>query len=194
MPVRSRKQSARLAATLNSPPLTWIWHSVALRNGTRPGSRRCTRAPSDRKSSAPSWRIFRVCILFSSFGSCTDSASHAHRASPCCLRLCTAPRLHPPPCPEYNEEWLPAIGRPLSRRICQMKWLLRPSSLLLLFAALVVGAAFWVYATTSIPTRPVPMPLEAGDLEIAWVNAATSASAWQRFVQAVEDVTRVKAG
>jgi hypothetical protein len=75
-----------------------------------------------------------------------------------------------------------------------MKWLLRPSSLLLLFAALVVGAAIWVYATTTIPTRPAPMPVETGDLEIAWLNAATSASAWQRFVQAVEDVTQVKAG
>ncbi|MBI1915664.1 MAG: hypothetical protein HYS12_13170 [Planctomycetes bacterium] len=75
-----------------------------------------------------------------------------------------------------------------------MKWLLRPSNLMLLFVAVVAGAAVWVYETTTIPARPVPLPVEAGDLEIAWLNAATSASAWQRFVQAIEDVTQVKAG
>ena len=31
-----RKQSDRLAAQLNSPPLTWIWHSCALRKGMMP--------------------------------------------------------------------------------------------------------------------------------------------------------------
>ena len=74
-----------------------------------------------------------------------------------------------------------------------MKWLLRPSNLMLLFAVLVAGAAFWVYETTTMPSKPAPLPLEDGDLEIAWLNAATSASTWQRFVQAVEDVTHVKA-
>src|SRR5450759_4268873 len=65
-PVFRPKQSARFAAQLNSPPLTWILHSVALRNGMIPGSRRCTSAPSDRKSSAPSLRIFRP-VLIDSF-------------------------------------------------------------------------------------------------------------------------------
>src|SRR6266496_3754494 len=59
MPVWRRKQSARLAAVLNSPPLTWIAHSVALRKGMTPGSRRWTRAPRDRKSRAPSGRMLR---------------------------------------------------------------------------------------------------------------------------------------
>src|SRR5437867_7103071 len=59
MPVCSPKQSARLAATLNSPPLTWIRHSFALRKGMTPGSRRWTRAPRAAKSSAPSGRISR---------------------------------------------------------------------------------------------------------------------------------------
>src|SRR5512134_858520 len=58
MPVLSPKQSARLAAQLNSPPLTWILHSVALRKGIIPGSRRCTKAPSDTKSNDPCSRIF----------------------------------------------------------------------------------------------------------------------------------------
>src|SRR6516162_4175353 len=66
MPVFRPKQSARFAAQLNSPPLTWMWHSVALRNGMIPGSRRCIRAPRDRKSSAPSLRIFRP-VLIDSF-------------------------------------------------------------------------------------------------------------------------------
>src|ERR1017187_9821423 len=66
-PVFMRKQSDRLAAQLNSPPLTWILHSVALRNGTMPGSRRLTSAPRDRKSSAPFGGIFKpYFILFSS--------------------------------------------------------------------------------------------------------------------------------
>src|ERR1035438_5063235 len=66
IPVFSPKQSARFAAQLNSPPLTWILHSVALRNGMIPGSRRWISAPSDRKSSAPSLRIFNP-VLIDSF-------------------------------------------------------------------------------------------------------------------------------
>src|SRR5262249_26349140 len=92
----------------------------------------------------------------------------------------------------YNESSLPAIR--LVRRVCQMKWLLRPSNLMVLFAVLIAGAAFWVYEATTIPARPVPLPVERGDLEIAWLNTATSASAWQRFVQAVEEVTHAKVG
>ena len=53
MPVFMRKQSDRLAATLNSPPLTWMLHSVALRNGMMPGSSLCTSAPSETRSRAP---------------------------------------------------------------------------------------------------------------------------------------------
>src|SRR5262249_17513004 len=50
--VRRPKQSARFAATLNSPPETWISNERALRNGIIPGSSRWTSAPSDRKSSS----------------------------------------------------------------------------------------------------------------------------------------------
>src|SRR5579864_805071 len=64
MAVRIPKQSARLAATLNSPPLTWIWHSVALRKGMTPGSRRWTNAPSETRSNAPVLGIFNAgCIM-----------------------------------------------------------------------------------------------------------------------------------
>src|SRR4030042_1490958 len=58
MPVFSPKESARLAAQLTSPPLTWMRHSFALRNGSIPGSNRCTNAPSDRKSRDPSGGMF----------------------------------------------------------------------------------------------------------------------------------------
>src|ERR1019366_6518211 len=53
--VRRPKQSERLAATLNSPPETWILHSVALRKGMIPGSRRWTSAPRERKSMSACW-------------------------------------------------------------------------------------------------------------------------------------------
>src|SRR5579863_5963137 len=55
--VRMPKQSERFAATLNSPPLTWMAHWVALRKGIVPGSRRCTMAPSERRSNSASLRI-----------------------------------------------------------------------------------------------------------------------------------------
>src|SRR6516165_11213777 len=58
-----RKQSARFAAQLNSPPLTWTEQAESLRNGTTPGSRRWTSAPSARKSSAPSVRMFNVWLM-----------------------------------------------------------------------------------------------------------------------------------
>src|SRR5262245_17283752 len=51
-PVRSLKQSERLAATLYSPPETWISALRALRKGITPGSSRWTRAPRARKSSS----------------------------------------------------------------------------------------------------------------------------------------------
>src|SRR6266542_289914 len=64
MPVLRPKQSDRLAAQLNSPPLTWMVHSLALRKGMWPGSSLWTSAPSETKSSAPSGLIVRL-IRFS---------------------------------------------------------------------------------------------------------------------------------
>src|SRR5512143_1685031 len=65
-PVLRPKQSARLAAQLYSPPLTWIWHSVALRNGTTPGSSRWMSAPSERKSRVPRSGMFKPYFISSS--------------------------------------------------------------------------------------------------------------------------------
>src|SRR5436305_11618781 len=50
MAVRRPKASERLAATLYSPPETWMSRVRALRNGMTPGSRRWTSAPRERKS------------------------------------------------------------------------------------------------------------------------------------------------
>src|SRR3954454_6166145 len=63
MPVFSPKQSARLAATLYSPPETWISTERAFRNGSTPGSSRVTTAPSEsRSSSHGSVRTFKLLI------------------------------------------------------------------------------------------------------------------------------------
>src|SRR5437016_3101863 len=60
MPLRRRKQSDKLAATLYSPPETCTSKLRALRKGMTPGSRRWTRAPRERKSRAQaSLRIVR---------------------------------------------------------------------------------------------------------------------------------------
>src|SRR5579885_2047262 len=67
MPVRSRKQSDRAAATLYSPPETWISTERALRKGTTPGSSRWTSAPRARKSrsqgSLRTWKAFICSFL-----------------------------------------------------------------------------------------------------------------------------------
>ena len=68
-----------------------------------------------------------------------------------------------------------------------MKRLLRPSMLLLLLALAAGGAAFWVYEKTTMPVRPVPLPVGAGDREVAWLYSATGLVNWQRFVQALEE-------
>ena len=67
-----------------------------------------------------------------------------------------------------------------------MKRLLRPSILLLLLTLTAVGAAFWVFEKTAIPTRPGPLPVGDGDREIAWLYSATGIVNWQRFVEALE--------
>jgi hypothetical protein len=67
-----------------------------------------------------------------------------------------------------------------------MRWLLRPAILVVLSAALVLGAtalALWPWGADS---RPHPQPVPAGDQEVAWLYSATNAAAWERFVTAVQ--------
>lgn len=69
-----------------------------------------------------------------------------------------------------------------------MNWLFRPGTLVVLSLALALmaGAAlFWPFngaAANHAVVRPVP----TGDQEIAWLNPATSAVTWERFVAAVK--------
>ena len=75
-----------------------------------------------------------------------------------------------------------------------MKRLLRPSVVLLFLALAAAGAAFWVFESTAMPARPVPLPVGAGDREVAWLYSATGSVNWQRFVQAVEKVPGAETG
>jgi hypothetical protein len=72
-----------------------------------------------------------------------------------------------------------------------MKWLLRPSMLVLVSVALAVGAAVLVLGPLwqqGPANRALPRPVPEGDQEIVWLNPATSAVAWERFVTALRDV------
>jgi hypothetical protein len=66
-----------------------------------------------------------------------------------------------------------------------LKSLFRPSLLIALSAAVVVGAVFVVFRGAAAQGRPTPMPVRAGEREIVWLYPATSAPSWQRFVAAV---------
>jgi hypothetical protein len=69
-----------------------------------------------------------------------------------------------------------------------MNWLFRPSLLVPAWAALTLIALFLLLAPTwqGLPAnRAVPRPVPAGDQEIVWLNNATNAVAWERFVAGV---------
>src|SRR5437667_12910415 len=66
-----------------------------------------------------------------------------------------------------------------------MKWLFRPSSLVLVSVALTLGAAAVVLWPRAPDKKPTPQPVAEGDQEIVWLYAATNAAAWERFVTAV---------
>jgi hypothetical protein len=68
-----------------------------------------------------------------------------------------------------------------------MRRLFRLSILVVLLAALVLGAAalgLWPWPGDSLP-RPEAVP--SGDREVAWLYSATSASTWERFVTAAQN-------
>lgn len=66
-----------------------------------------------------------------------------------------------------------------------MRQLFRPTLLVALLAAAVVGAAAVVFQANPPPIRPTPLPVASGDEEIAWLYPATSAANWERFVTAI---------
>lgn len=68
-----------------------------------------------------------------------------------------------------------------------MAWLLRPSVLVVVSVVLSLGAAALVLGPwwQGGSAQATPRPLAPGDQEIVWLNAATSAVAWERFVTAL---------
>jgi hypothetical protein len=61
----------------------------------------------------------------------------------------------------------------------------RPSILLALSAAVVVGAIVVVFQRPPGQGRPAPLPVVEGEREIVWLYPATNAAPWERFVAAV---------
>jgi hypothetical protein len=66
-----------------------------------------------------------------------------------------------------------------------LRSLFRPSILIALSAAVVVGAIAVVFQGPPAQGRPTPLPVVAGEHEIVWLYPAISASSWERFVAAV---------
>lgn len=66
-----------------------------------------------------------------------------------------------------------------------MKWLFRPSLLVLASAALAVVAGVVVLSGRVTEAWPEPKAVREGEQEIVWLYAATNATAWERFVTAV---------
>jgi hypothetical protein len=66
-----------------------------------------------------------------------------------------------------------------------MRRLFRPSLLVALSAAVIVGAAAVVFQAAPPANRPTVLPVADGDREIVWLYPATAAANWERFVAAV---------
>jgi hypothetical protein len=64
-----------------------------------------------------------------------------------------------------------------------MRWLLRPSLLVLLSVVVVAGAAAWLWWPRSQEVRAAP--LQDNESEIVWLYSATSESSWERLVSAL---------
>ncbi|HVS35125.1 MAG TPA: hypothetical protein VMS17_06050 [Gemmataceae bacterium] len=67
-----------------------------------------------------------------------------------------------------------------------MKWLIRPWIMATASAALVIGAALLILRSPSAQPGPTPSAVASGDHEIVWLSTTTNASAWERFVAAVQ--------
>ncbi|MFL5243067.1 MAG: hypothetical protein ACJ8FY_13245 [Gemmataceae bacterium] len=82
-----------------------------------------------------------------------------------------------------------------------MRWIFRPSVLILVSLALVLGAAVLVLLPMWEDNRaikPIPLGVSDDEREIVWLYAATSATPWERFVagagQAVKRLNEDSAG
>jgi hypothetical protein len=66
-----------------------------------------------------------------------------------------------------------------------MRQMFRPTILIALCAAAVVGAAAVVFQANPPANRPTPLRVADGDQEVAWLYPATGAANWERFVTAI---------
>src|SRR5262249_6867337 len=66
-----------------------------------------------------------------------------------------------------------------------MKWLFRPSTLVLVSVALALSAGALVLWPGAPTNRAMAQPVQEGDQEIVWLYAATNTAPWERFVTAV---------
>jgi hypothetical protein len=71
-----------------------------------------------------------------------------------------------------------------------MNQLFRLSNLVLVSGVLALVAVVWVLWPRAAAGRPVPLPVPAGDAEVAWLSQASAASSWERFVAAAEQASR----
>jgi hypothetical protein len=69
-----------------------------------------------------------------------------------------------------------------------LRAIFRPSILIALSAAVVVGAVIVVFQGPPALGRPTPLPVLAGEREIVWLYPATNAASWERFVAAVRRI------
>jgi hypothetical protein len=67
-----------------------------------------------------------------------------------------------------------------------LKWAFRPGVLIAASIVLVGAAALVVYQSESKQGKPQPLAVESGEQEVAFLYQATSNSAWERFVAAVD--------
>ena len=67
-----------------------------------------------------------------------------------------------------------------------MTWPFRSNLLVLVVVALALAAVWvvWPFGGAGATGQAVPRTLEKGDQEVAWLNPATSAVTWERFVAA----------
>lgn len=69
-----------------------------------------------------------------------------------------------------------------------MKWLFRPSILVLLSAGLALSAMALVLWPRPLEDRAAPLAVPDGDQEVVWLYTATSYGPWERFIKGVETV------
>jgi len=73
----------------------------------------------------------------------------------------------------------------ICKLVDMLRTIFRPSILIALSAAVVVGAVIVVFQGSPAQSRPLPLPVRAGEHEIVWLYPATNAASWERFVAAV---------